>query len=169
MVLNLTRPDAKFLPALMALKECLCNELAASGGPAPCFCGLVPAGQPPLGILDCGKGDCGVAWVAPVTVFPSSTFPSPDDGFVACASPLAMSINVGVARCHPRPARGSAQADVQDYFEASALYLSDMQAMRRALLCCAKQSPDLDISLGSWEAIEPSGGISGGVWNAVIG
>lgn len=170
MALNLLLPEQKFMPALMALKECLCEELAATGAPEPCFCGVVPAGTPPFGVLDCSKNACGVAWVSPVATFPSRNFPEPDEtGIIPCNSPLAMSISVGVARCHPRPDGRQAQADPQAYFESTMLYLSDMAAMRRAILCCTKQNRDLQVSLGTWEAIEPVGGVSGGIWSAVIG
>ena len=165
--------DKFFLPRLMRLQECLCEELEKAGGPSLCFCGLVPASRPPLALMDCGKeAGCGVAWVAPVTAFPASSFPVPDeDGAFACASPMAMTVEVGIARCHPRPRRGNATLDPQDTFEAVRLYMSDMAAARRAILCCFARTPEEEYqaSLTSWAPMDPEAGVSGGSWTAVIG
>lgn len=164
--------DKFFLPRLMRLQECLCEELEKAGGPGLCFCGLTPVGRPPLGLMDCSSGECGVAWVSPVSLFPYGTFPAPADGLrSSCATPMAMRVQLGVARCHPRPRRGNATIDAQDSFEAVRLYLSDMAAVKRALQCCFTSTPGKDyiVSLESWEPLEPESNASGGSWTAVIG
>lgn len=162
-----------FLPRLMRLQECVCEELEKAGGPSLCFCGLVPAGRPPLGLMDCRDTKaCGVAWVAPTTVFSSTSFPLPDEDALACNAPLAMGVQIGVARCHPRPGRGKATLDPQDTFEAVRLYMSDMAAVKRALLCCFPKSGgnvEYLSSATSWEPIDPEADASGGVWTGVIG
>ena len=160
-----------FLPRLMALQECLCAELEKAGGPAPCFCGLVPAGRPPLGVMNCAKGDCGVAWVSPVNVFPYGVFPMQNEGAVTkCASPMAMRVQIGVARCHPKVPQGRTSLDPQQAFDATRLYLSDMAAAKRALLCCFPQgNRDYQVALESWEPLPAEAGVAGGIWSAVIG
>ena len=131
------RDEARFFPALQRLQECLCSELEKAGGPDLCFCGLTPAGSPPIGIMDCNAKTCGVAWVTPTTIFPTDTFPIPDELQISpCTSQIALSFEIGVARCYPRPQGREAQADPQAYFDALRLYLSDMAAVRRAIICC---------------------------------
>lgn len=162
-----------FLPRLMALQECLCDELEKAKGPGLCFCGLVPAGRPPLGLMNCASGSCGVAWVAPVGAFPYQIFPQATDlgtTRTQCAMPMAMTVQLGVARCLPRPKQGSTMPDAQDMFDATRLYLSDMAAVRRALSCCFPAADkDYQAALQSWEPLDPSASASGGVWTAVIG
>lgn len=160
-----------FMPRLMALADCLCDELAKAGGPSLCFCGLVPAGRPPLGLMNCASGDCGVAWISPIGTFPYSIFPQQAEPTASkCAIPLAMRVQIGVARCFPRPRTGKTQPDPQDTFDAMRLYLSDMAALKRAALCCFPEgNRDWMVALESWEPIEPQGSASGGVWTAVIG
>lgn len=162
-----------FLPRLMALQECLCAELEKAKGPGLCFCGLAPAGRPPLGLMNCAKGACGVAWVSPVAAFPYTQFPAQADGLalpVRCAVPMAMSVQVGVARCYPKPRPGMATIDPQDSFEATRLYMSDMAAVKRALVCCFPEvDRDFQIAVGAWEPLAVEASASGGSWTAVIG
>ena len=164
------RDDTVFFPMLQAVQECLCAELAAAGGPKLCFCGLT-IGQPPFGLMDCGTQGCGIAWVSPVSSYPSSNFPTPSDASLAtnCGTRLVMQIQVGVARCAPRPQGRATTVDPQDSFDAMRLYLSDMQAAKRALLCCFGKDSNVTVALENWTPIEPSGGVSGGIWVAYIG
>lgn len=160
--------ENRFFPILANLLECLRNELAEAKGPDPCFIGLTPAGRPPLGMLTCGGEKDGVAWVSPVMVFPSTDFPTPDEGQLGTGSPLAIEIEMGVARSYPAPVGRDAQADPQAYFDTTRLYLSDMAAMRRAIQCCFKAglggSLPPDLSLGAWTPIEAEARAGGGTW-----
>lgn len=157
-----------FFPMLTKLAECLCKNLEEAGGPGLCYCGLMIGTQAePLGFLDCSK-DCGVAWVRPVTAFPSVMFPAPTEEGTACATPLAMQIEVGVARCAPRAEGRNMFPDPQDIHNALRLYMSDMQAARRAIACCLGSDPGIEISLGSWSPLEVAGGLGGGIWTATI-
>lgn len=169
------RDDATFFPRLQRLVECLCAELAKSGGPELCYCGLMVGDITPIGLMSCddNKG-CGVAYVRPIGAYASSTFPTPDEGTLAtCASPLAMEVVVGVARCYPRMAGRAAVPDPQAMFEATRLYMSDMQAIRRAISCCfGKKTPGQPNSihtLGGWSPIPAGAGVSGGEWQVFIG
>lgn len=171
--------DRAFWPLIMKLQDCVSRELAAANGPALCFEGIVPS-QPPFGVADCrDEKSCGIQWIAPMTAYPSTTFPLPQDetSFASCGTSLVMQLEIGVARCHPRPKERMAQADPQHYFEATRLYLSDMQAVRRAILCCLptelkKMTPErggTQMSLESWNPIEPGNGFSGGTWTVYLG
>lgn len=165
--------ETYFLPRLIALQECVCSELEKAGaGSSLCFCGIVPAGRPPIGLMDCGPGkSCGVAWVAPANVFPYTVFPQPATAPIArCSQPMAMQVQIGVARCHPRPPQGKGTLDPQDTFNATRLYLSDMAAVKRAILCCfPKRDGDYQATIQSWEPMPAEASVSGGIWTAVIG
>jgi hypothetical protein len=162
--------EKKFFPILSRLVECRGTDLAKAGGPSLCYCGLMIGDVTPLALMDCST-QCGVAWVRPAGAFPSTSFPLPVDASqaISCASPLAMAVEVGVARCAPRGQGKALYPDPQDMFDAARLYMSDMAAMRRAILCCGKQSPEVLFSLGEWSPIPVQGGVSGGVWSISVG
>jgi hypothetical protein len=54
-------------------------------------------------------------------------------------------------------------------FNAARLYMSDLRAMRRAIMCCAKQERERVFSLGDWSPIPAQGGVSGGIWSVTVG
>jgi hypothetical protein len=169
--------DAKFWPMLQSLVDCMCTSLAEAKGPALCYCGLyVGDTQPPLGVMDCSGQACGIAWVRPVSSYPSSAFPAAEEGTLAsCSAPLAMQVEIGVARCMPRPTGKQVLADPQEMFDAARLYMSDLQAVRKAIACCfgdlrkdpAKRS--WQHSLAEWQPVPSGAGVSGGMWNLFIG
>lgn len=166
-VANLVEETTLF-PIIAKLQECLCSELGKAGGPALCYCGVFIGDLAPLAMMDCSK-ECGAAWVRPVTAFPSSAFPVPADPTASrCGSPLAMTLEVGVARCAPRAPRGALYPNPQDMFNALRLYMSDMKAALRAISCCMKGQRGVEYSLGDWTPLPVQGGISGGVWTVTV-
>lgn len=158
--------DRLVFPVLQRLSECLCSELEKAGGPSLCYCGLMVGDIMPLELMSCETGNCGVAWVRPVQGFGSTIFPAPDEEG-SCVSPLAMQLEVGVARCYPQgdPRRGM---DPQEFFEAARLYMSDMQAVRRAIHCCFGRGFEGSYALGTWDPIPAQGGVSGGTWTVIV-
>lgn len=160
--------DTVIFPTLQRLIECLCSELAKAKGPSLCYCGLMVGDQMPLELSKCGEGGCGgVAWVRPVQGYASTEFPDPDES-PTCVAPLAMTVEIGVARCYPR---GDIRnpIDPQEMFEAMRLYMSDMRAIRRAVSCClGDASYQGSYAMGTWEPIPAGNGISGGTWTVAI-
>lgn len=170
--------DGRFFPTLAKLTACLERELDKANGGKRCFTGLTPAGRPPLGAMNCDGKECGIAWVSPIAVFPSTSFPIPDEGgsvetLRRAGAPLAMEVQMGVARCYPTPRGREERASLQAYIDATRLYLSDMAAMRRAIACCMEQEPGepplLDFALGQWAPLEPEARAGGGTWQFWIG
>lgn len=155
--------DRIFFPVLQRLQECLCEELAKAGGPALCYCGVMVGDIMPLDLMSCSESACGVAWVRPMQQFPSLEFPTPAEN-AECTAPLAMPVEIGVARCYPR--RDPRQPlDPQLMFEALRLYMSDSAAVRRAVKCCLNDASYMgSYAMGTWEPIEAQNGISGGTW-----
>lgn len=160
--------DTVMFPVLQRLVECLCAELEKAGGPDLCYCGMMVGDQMPLELAKCGPGGCGgVAWIRPMQAFASTEFPQPDET-PSCVAVLAMPVEIGVARCYPRGDPKIAM-DPQEMFAAARLYMSDMQAVRRAVRCCmADASFQGSHVMGTWEPIPASGGISGGTWTVII-
>lgn len=163
-----------FLPRLMRLTDCLREELVKNGSPATCYHGLMVGGIRPLGLTDCTDGDCGVSWVGGLESFPSAIFPQPDvPGVTTCGKPWAMRVELGVARCYPRPVGKAANPGAQPMFDANRLFMADMAAMKRALTCCwkgsAKERADWKFAVEGWTALEPANGKSGGVLTGWIG
>lgn len=160
--------ETKFFPVLSRMVECLGQELAAAHGPDLCYRGLMIGDVTPLALMDCAKG-CGVAWVRPAGAFPSTAFPAPADPTIPVTAPLAMVVEVGVARCAPRGEGRNLYPEAQDMFDAARLYMADLRAMRRAIMCCAKQERERVFSLGDWSPIPAQGGVSGGIWSVTVG
>jgi len=152
--------DYAVWPKLVDLATCLCNELADSGLPAPCFCGVMPGASVALDYAtNCGD-NCGMAWVRAVSVFPSTNFPSLDTGFTRCNYPLAFTAEVGVIRCMEVPADGEPPS-LASLLASAQLQLADMAAMRRAIVCCSTSG---DVVLGAYTPTGPQGGVVGGSW-----
>jgi hypothetical protein len=175
-VAAMTLPDLveedRFWPILMRTLECLTTTLDAANGPARCYTGFMIGDQAsPLGVMNCKDGKCGgVAWVRPVQAFPSDPFPQPAEG-QACVAPLAMTIEIGVARCAPRAQGQNMYPDPQEMFNALRLYMADMRALRKTI-CCVKGHPDAREFLfaeTSWDPIPVGAGVSGGSMVFTVG
>lgn len=162
--------ERHFYPLLAKLQECLCTELSAAGGPALCFCGVMIGDTAPLSLMDCST-NCGVAWVRPMAIFPTLTFPLAADPSqtITCDAPRAMMIEVGVARCAPRAQGHDLYPDPQSTFDALRLYMSDSDAILRAIKCCLGANRSVDYALGQWSPIPVMGGVSGGMWQVTVG
>ena len=147
------------------LASCLCAELASSGLPEPCFCGIFPGEQAPFDFCACDSGGCGQAWVRLAAAGPSSFFPTigGTSGLGSCAAQLAFQFDVGVLRCAPMPDDQGSPPTMSAQFEAAQLQYADMMAMRRAIVCCARASKR-GMDLGQYTPTGPQGGCLGGVW-----
>lgn len=156
--------DAAIYPLMERLAGCLCGELEISETPGVCYCGVI-TGVP---VLDfCGGGGCetegcgGSAWVRLVDVFPSDDFPSPSSRTASCFSPLAFTIQVGIARCAPMGRAGGINGYVppttEEHERALMLQTQDIATMYRAIRCCFGNG-DVDHVLGVYTQIEVQGG-----------
>lgn len=168
------REDTVAYPVLVALAGCLCQEMAALDGPELCYCGPIAGNL----ILDfCGGGSCngegcgGQAWVRFVDAFPSATFPNLDAGQSNCRSPLAFTLEVGVARCAPQGVNGPngyTAPTLEEQLEAVRIQTADVAAMRRAIQCCFG-SGDRDYIMGAYDQTQVNGGgCIGGTFNVTV-
>lgn len=165
--------DKVVYPTVIALSACLCQELAAAGGPEVCYCGPITGDV----VMDycggtCNGGGCGgQAWVRFVDIYPSSTFPGLDNALANCKAPFAYSLEVGVARCAPTGESGPSGYEpptLAENVEAIRLQLSDVAALRRAIQCCFGQG-DLDYVMGAYaQAGVNGGGCVGGSFTVVV-
>lgn len=155
------RGDSLIMPKLLKLHDCLCSELAASGLNLLCDCLLLHGSGGQLGQPTVGKG---IAWVGLTNIFPYKNFPSPDIGDGRCDGFIAAAVTVGLMRCYAVKTNGESEADMIAYMDKQ---MADMAAMRRAIVCCAKE--DFDVSLGQYTPIGPEGGIYGGSWAVTLG
>lgn len=164
------------LDDLVALAACVCNELTAIGRPAGCFCGVVHGDEFPVDVGDCSAsgvshGCSGSAWVRLMTAYPTDIFPSPASVLTNCGTSMAYQIEVGIARCarafSERGWEGEAPTVAERLAEADEA-IQDMEALRRAILCCWNPNRDRDIILGSYVPLQSSGGTGGGTWNLFL-
>lgn len=163
---NELREDRTVYPTMIRLRDCLCAELAASGGPELCSCELMPgAGEGFIDIGDCDEG--GTAWVRLLGVFRSSRLPEQDVTSPSEQTFLAAQLEVGVARfIHVVDEDGTAPDAVDQHMDVR-LLLSDMAAMERAIVCCFGETEDreeIDFVLGGYLPLSGVGGVGGGIW-----
>lgn len=162
------REDTLVYPTMVALKDCLCIELADSGLEPPCFCDLIPATSE--GFLDidcdCGDGGGGSAWVRLIQIFESAELPAPDlTGLPGTF--LAAEFEVGVARCIESISDdGTAPSAIDQHMDTRKI-LADMAAMRRAVKCCFAETDEKDgrdYRMGAYTTMSGLGGVGGGSW-----
>ncbi len=159
---------------LRKIAECLCAAVNPDGD--FCYCGVMLGQQAnPLGMLNCKERPCGVAWVRPAASYPSSGFSLPDEqgSGRSARSPLALQIEVGVARCYPQPSGREMFVAPEKLAETADTVLTDMVAMRSAILCCIPKNDPAwagrQVELGEWQPLPADGRVAGGVWSAWIG
>jgi hypothetical protein len=162
------RPDTMFYPQLLRLASCLCSEIADSGLPEPCFCGLLPGDNVPLDYCSPCDDQCGMAWVRVIGVVQSqnmstSAFASATP---AGCGPLEATVEVGIARCAPGPDSDGNPPSMADQLAASELTMADMAAALRAIKCCFANSNDYLVA--NWTPFGPAGGCMGGTWSLTI-
>jgi hypothetical protein len=159
-------------PVLLSLIECMRKELRKAGGPGLCDLGVVQGLFPPLDV-SCGDDDdtlenhCGGrGWARLRRVFPSTSLPAQDVD-ATYETGLAAELEIGVARCvHVfGDPDGNAPTDEQALAD-TALVLSDMTAMYRALRCCFEEG-EREFVVGQYEPIG-GGAVGGGTWSLIV-
>lgn len=142
---------------LTELAQCLCAEVGDL-----CFCGVLPGGEAALDYAqhDC-DGDCGQAWVRLVTVYPSRTLGQADETAGNCNSLLGYDVELGVVRCLLVGDDAGGPPDAAAMLASTEMQVADMEAMRRAVLCC---TPAKEFLLGAYTPYGPEGGLVGGTW-----
>lgn len=153
--------DQLVWPHMLALRNCLCEEIERSGLPSVCFCEVVPGSA---AMFDYPEG--GQAWVRLTQAFPSVVFPVQDTNPRGnCGTGLVAVLEVGIIRCAPMPSDGGDMPTAQEQFEATRLQMADMQAIRRAIQCCMGKMKHV---LGAYTPIGPDGNAVGGSWTVSI-
>ena len=161
-------------PTMVTLAACLEAELRKSGLPPLCVCAPVPG---PIAVMDrCGQcadteGCGGQGWVRFVTEFPSKLFPQPDEGSGSCDSPMAYTLEVGIARCQPvgttSAIGGFAAPTTEELVLATRQQMADLAAIKRAVNCCVS-TLDVSYLLGAAIPMQATGDCGGIVWNVTI-
>lgn len=166
--------DATILAPMVEILTCLEQELTKREIPLPAVFQVQWGDQVPFDY--CGENGCnGQAWVRLVDSFAMGVFPDADPGAVRCSDRQGWHLEVGIVRCAPKlrtVAGKPVLPSTQDTFEAAALQLADMDAMRAAVLCCFGDSTaadDIDFSLGLYSPASSLGGCVGGTWAITLG
>ena len=146
--------------ALADLADCVCTELASSGGGPTCWCGLYPGATVSWDFCgECAGDLCGMGYVRLAGVFPYSSFPEPLTD-TRCTRPLGWSVDVGALRCVPTSADGSLP-DPTTMSEVAINQVLDASALHRAIKCCG-----YDVAIEGYLPVGPQGGCVGGFWRA---
>lgn len=162
------RQDVRFWPQMVLLADCLCAEIAASGLPGVCFCGVLAGDSVPLDYCtECDGGGCGMAWVRLSAVTPLGSEATATTGtgtFNTCTMPLVATVEVGIARCAPMPNEDGEPPTLAEQLDAAQLQAADMAASVRAIRCC-EGIDQKALVLAQWVPLGPDGGCLGGVWS----
>lgn len=165
--------DPMIRPVMGALRECLEYELTKVATPPLVTC-LRPGDRVEL-LLSRLRDECceGLAWVRWVNDYPSSNnFPEQDITYAKC-NPMryAVVLELGVARCAPRPAADELP-ECEEWTDVTNAVLDDGAAVRRAILCCFRQLHsyrDAPLLLGLAQPISAEGGCVGMARQVTIG
>lgn len=149
--------DPYILPILESLHSCVCAEI----NDPLCMCYIAHGSAEPPAVPVVGRG---VVWVGVNRVFPALGFGvEPEAGTQGCGTGLNAELVLGALRCYS-VTRDNPSPDQS--LEYTRQMLADMNALRRAALCCAAIE---DKELGEWTPIGPEGGVYGGVWTLTVG
>lgn len=156
--------DPLVAPLLVALRDCLCEQLASTMYGPPCRCMVVHNFTlPAMDGCDCScdDGGQGDAWVRLVRLEPELTA----DLVHAHACPVGWQavIELGTYRCVPTPDDGEEflPLDARVVTDTALQQLSDMNALLRVLQCCPVLI-DREVGVDYWQAVGPAGGCAGG-------
>lgn len=148
--------------ALADLADCVCTELAASGGGETCWCGLYPGALVSWDYCgECSAGRCGMGYVRLAEVFPYTVFPQQELD-LRCTRPLAWTVEVGALRCLPQPPDGS-PLDPVAMADIAVIQALDASALYRAVKCCGTEA-----AVEVYQPVGPQGGCVGGFWRAYL-
>ena len=101
-------------------------------------------------------------WVRIAATYPSQTVGVAYQNVGNCSSGIGYDIEVGVVREHS----DYYEADTIDADDSAAIVqwqVDDMEAVRRAIVCCDSLD-EKDFILGMYQPIGPQGGLVGGAW-----
>lgn len=157
--------DPSTAPALMALRDCLCEQVKqAIYGPV---CRCYVAWGPALPIQDGCSCACdddehnGDAWVKLDSLEPDVTgTPGANELMGWCPAGWTATVTMGIYRCIP-VAEGEDVLPAETVTDISLALLSDMAALWRVLSCCPAAIGD-GVRVVSWNPIDPAGGCAGG-------
>lgn len=119
----------------------------------------------------CGGG-CAMAFVRVDTMGVSTQeYPSPDAAPTGRFGPLAVRFHVGIARCVAVIDDHGNAPDPDTQTEEAVLFLQDASRLRRAIICCLRDTPTIGSKttlLGSWTPMGPDGDCAGGLWPLTV-
>jgi hypothetical protein len=158
-------PDRMWAPILLALRDCLCAELAKTMWGQPCDCvavrrngaigdctsGVIPVVPPPP-----GAERNGIAWVRKTDVVPVLSSVAGN----LCVNELTATFELGVVRCIEVSEDGGL-GDAATLNDEAVKFESDDLALRRVGRCC-KLPGDPTVTLARWQPIF-GGGCAGAV------
>lgn len=168
------KEDTRIYPIMLALLECVENELLESGLGVPGFSTVQPGAEVALAHIDTkGDGQCGELWIRLADAYSSRNFPIEDDLTTANAranqsptgKPGAFVLEVGIARC-----TGDMDGlDEPDVLLLTRQGLADMAAIRRGICAClGSGEAERRFSMGHWTPYGPEGGAFGGNWQVTV-
>lgn len=160
-----TIPDPAAAPVLMALRDCLCEQMTRTVYGPVCRCYV--AWGPALPIQDGCSCACddeqhnGDAWVKLDSIEPDLSGSSTVNDLMGwCPPGWTATISMGTYRCIPVAEADSVLPD-QEVTDISLALLSDSAALWRVLSCCREALAD-GVRVLAWTPIDPSGGCAGG-------
>jgi hypothetical protein len=151
--------------ALQTLASCLCAAVQASGGPTPCFCGVVP-GDGIAADYACNEGcDGGMAWVRLTSAYPSKVLGAQNTEEANCNLMLGLDFEVGILRCISAGDEQGNPPSAEELLAASDQQMTDLQTLRVAMTCCGYGK---DMIVGPYTPVGPEGGLVGGFFTIAI-
>lgn len=153
--------------ALTALATCVCAQIEADGGPAPCFCGIIPGDAAVPQYAGNCQDKCGMAWVRLMSSYPSSGVGVVNSRPGNCASEQDAVVEVGWVRCMPTGNQYGDAPTPDELLQATDEQMAGLQTLKSAIVCCPAFTSK-DYILGAYTPLGPAGGLVGGTWTVTL-
>lgn len=147
---------------MVALRDCLCQQIKDDGLCDVSFCGIVPGEAAAGDYFNCGGNANGMAWVRLTTAYMATEVGVTDLTVGNCAKTLGFEVELGIMRCAAVASVNGVPPSPRVVSEATAQQIADMETMFRTVRCCNAIS-NKDHVIGSYQPLGPEGGVLGGI------
>lgn len=150
----------------IAVKECLCRNLADTMLGTVCRCSVYPSDVPVADVCTKSLAGNGEAKVHINRIYNTKNFPNEQFTLDCAGNYVVVEIVQTVWRCGPTISDDGQLPSIMDVEMATMGLMDDAKAMRCAVQCCLDTTL---IQMGEWQLMTMDGGCMGGQLTSLIG
>lgn len=147
---------------LVALRDCLCEQIKTDGLCDVAFCGIVPGEAAAGDYFNCGGTANGMAWVRLSNAYMATAVGVTDLTIGNCSKSIGYEVELGIMRCAAVASVNGIPPSPKAVNEEAAQQIADMETLFNTVRCCSAFSTK-DHVVGSYQPLGPEGGVLGGI------